>query len=146
MRLAQLFFLALAGAKVGGEADHARLLAVLVEEHGSRDEYGNAASVLGLEHALAAGRRAAAFAHLDQDVPCAILAIVELSGGVADNIFGAIAQQCLGAFIEEDDVALLVGGNDSVGRALDKPREVALGFLDLGIGGESGPAPPVCAW
>ena len=56
---------------------------------------------------------------------------------MANDLFGAIAEQSLGAFIEEDDVALLVGRNDSVGRTLDEPRKVALGFLNLGIGGQS---------
>src|SRR5262245_66026279 len=124
MRLAQLFFLALTGAKVGGEADHARLLTVLIEKHGSRDEHGNAESVLVFKHALVARRRAATLAHLDQDISRAILASVKLNGRVADDLFGAIAEQSLGAFIEEDDVALLVGRNDSVGRTLDEPRKV----------------------
>src|SRR4029450_9812844 len=56
---------------------------------------------------------------------------------MADHLFGAIAEQSLGAFIEKDDVALLVGRNDGVGRTLDESRKGALSFLNLGIGGES---------
>ena len=52
MRPAKLLFLLLAGSEVGGEADHAGLLAVLVEEHRSRDQHRNAVTVLCPEHAL----------------------------------------------------------------------------------------------
>ncbi len=46
MRPAKLLLLLLAGSEVGGEADHAGLLAVLVEKHGSRDQHRNAVTVL----------------------------------------------------------------------------------------------------
>ena len=52
MRPAKLLLLLLAGSEVGGEADHAGLLAVLVEEHRSRDQHRNAVTVLCPEHAL----------------------------------------------------------------------------------------------
>ena len=55
----------------------------------------------------------------------------------ADDVLGAITEQVLRAFVEEDDRALLVGGDDGVGRALDQPGEIALGLLDLGVGGQS---------
>ena len=101
------------------------------------NQHGNVVPVLGLKHALITGRSSAALAHLDQDVSRALLTIVEVNGGAADNVFGTIAEQALSAFVEQDDVPLFVSGDDGVRRALDKPREVTLGLLNLGVGGKS---------
>ena len=137
MRLAELFLLTLACAEVGGEADHAGLLAVLVEQDRGRDQHGDARPSLALSTLSIARRRAAALAHLDEHFLGPLLAVVELDGRPADDLFGAIAEQGLGALVEEDDVAFLVRGDDGVWRAFDQPREVALSFLDLGVRLES---------
>src|SRR6476620_4262440 len=137
VRLAEFFLLALTRTEIGGEADHSGFLAILVEEDRCRNEHGNVVPVLGLKRALIAGRSSTALAHLDQDVSRALLTIVEVNGGAADDIFGTIAEQALGAFVEQDDVPLFVSGNDGIWRALDEPREVTLGLLDLGVGGKS---------
>src|SRR4029078_134434 len=133
MRAAKLLLLLLAGSEVGGEADHACLLAVLVEEHRSRDQGRNALRVLRPQHALKARSRAAALAHLEHKLSRSILVLVELGGGAAGDLAGAIAQQGLGALVEQNDVAQLVGGDNGVRRALDQPRQVTLGLLKLGV-------------
>ena len=114
MRLAQFFLLTLARAQIGGETDHAGFLAVLVEQDRGRDQHRNASPVFGLEHALIARSRAPALAHLDQNVLRPFLAVVKLDGRTANNLLGAIAEQSLGAFVEEDDDPVLVSGDDGV--------------------------------
>ena len=134
VRLAELFLLMLARPEVGGEADRAHLLALLVEQDRGGDQDGDARAVLGLEHAVEAGDGAAALAHLAQHVLGVVVAGIEIRGGPADDVRGAIAQQGLGALVEQHDIAVLVGGDDGVGRAFDQPRQIALGVLQLDIG------------
>src|SRR4029078_12235513 len=133
MRAAKLLLLLLAGSEVGGEADHACLLAVLVEEHRSRDQDRNALPVLPPQQPRQAPSRPGALAHLELKLSRSILVLVELGGGAADDLAGAIPQHVLGAVVEQNDVAQLVGGDDGVGRALDQPRQVTLGLLNLGV-------------
>ena len=146
MRPAKLLLLLLARSEVGGEADHAGLLAVLVEEDRSRDRARERCapslvlSTLSKPEAVPPRLRIST-----QHVLRALLALVELVRGAADDLFGAIAQQGLGALVEQDDVAVLVGGDDGVGRAFDQPRQVTLGLLDLGVRLERAPARLACA-
>ena len=91
----------------------------------------NAAAVLGPKHAFEPGNGAAALAHLAQDFVCPRLAAVEHAHAAADNVFGLIAQQRLGALVEQYDLSFLVGGDDGVGRTLDQAGQRLLRLLQL---------------
>ena len=123
----------LARPEVGGEAHRAHLLALIAEQDRSRDEDGDAHAVLAFELAVEAGDSAAALAHLAQHVPGVVDGCIEVGGGLTRHVLGAIAKQGLGALVEQDDIAFLVGGDDGVGRAFDQPRQIALGVLQLDI-------------
>src|SRR5262245_21975144 len=53
------------------------------------------------------------------------------------HLVGTVAEHGLGPLVEEDDLALLVGGYDCVGRAFDQPGEIAFGVLQCAVGLES---------
>ena len=111
----------LARPKVGGEANRAHFLALIAEQNRSRDEDRDARAILAFELAVEARDRAAALAHLAQHILGVVDGCIEVGGGPTRHVLGAIAQQRLGALVEQDDIAFLVGGDDGVGRALDQP-------------------------
>ena len=65
-------------------------------------------SVFGPKDAVEPGNGAAALAHLAQDFICARLAAVDDAlTRLADDLVRPIAQQRLGAFVEENDIPIL---------------------------------------
>jgi hypothetical protein len=53
------------------------------------------------------------------------LAPVDHSHGLPDKVFGLIAQQLLGALVDQYDLTFLVGGDDGVCRAFDQAGKVS---------------------